>query len=460
MIRINPKAKKLFKIDLKANNLVENNLDISSFKSSLEQQIIEKNQQLRTMINNNADPDAINEIKNDLNLLNKQMKNSSLATSIKTKNIKFSARTIRLGWFYKINNLWLKILLVCLLGIISSIIIWLFVQYTGLYSAGISGIIQGIAKIVKISMEENNSSEEIVNLTYNILFWCLYFLINIPLIIFAYFKIGKEFSILTVVYITFSQLVGFGLGFINNGNGIFIFTNMTNVIFDNSIVIEGVQLLPWNSPNSLVIGLFIYGLVYAIICGTSYSIIYILGASTGGTDIFGFYYSKVKNKSIGTLLTYFNAASLFVGVLLGSFVCWIMKASPEQKTVNNVLEAIFSPNLIASLLATALSGLIYNYFFPRSKIIKVQLYSKNSEEVALSLIEKQWTYKVVISNTNSDSLSGSSSSKTLETVCSYIDLPILMSNIREIDATGLITIYSIFGVDGELPTTIYERQGK
>lgn len=460
MIRINPKAKKLFKIDLKANNLVENNLDISSFKSSLEQQIIEKNQQLRTMINNNADPDAINEIKNDLNLLNKQMKNSSLATSIKTKNIKFSARTIRLGWFYKINNLWLKILLVCILGIISSIIIWLFVQYTGLYSAGISGIIQGIAKIVKISMEENNSSEEIVNLTYNILFWCLYFLINIPLIIFAYFKIGKEFSILTVVYITFSQLVGFGLGFINNGNGIFIFTNMTNVIFDNSIVIEGVQLLPWNSPNSLVIGLFIYGLVYAIICGTSYSIIYILGASTGGTDIFGFYYSKVKNKSIGTLLTYFNAASLFVGVLLGSFVCWIMKASPEQKTVNNVLEAIFSPNLIASLLATAFSGLIYNYFFPRSKIIKVQLYSKNSEEVALSLIEKQWTYKVVISNTNSDSLSGSSSSKTLETVCSYIDLPILMSNIREIDATGLITIYSIFGVDGELPTTIYERQGK
>lgn len=458
MIKVDHKAKKLFKIDLKANNIIKNNLDVSSFNSNLQQQLIEKNNDLKNLINTNGDLNKIKELRNEIQLLNKQLKNSSLATSIKTKNVKFSARTIRLGLFYKINNLWLKIFLVGLLGIISSIIIWLFVQYTGLYSAGVSGIIQGIAKIVKISME-NSNSETIVNLTYNIIFWCLYFLINIPLLIFAYFKIGKEFSILTIVYITFSQLIGFGLGFINNGQGIFIFTNMSD-ISESSILIKGVQLLPWNSSNGLVIGLFIYGLIYAIISGTSYSIIYILGACTGGTDIFGFYYSKIKNKSIGTLLTYFNAGSLFIGVLLGSFVCWIMKADTEQKNVNNILEAIFSPNLIASLLATTLSGLIYNYFFPKNKIIKVQLYSKKSEEVALLLIEKQWTYKVVISDTNSDSLSGSTTSKTLETVCSYVDLPILMSNIREIDTSGLITIYSIFGVDGELPTTIYERQGK
>ena len=306
----------------------------------------------------------------------------------------------------------------------------------------------------------NGKPENIINLTYNILFWCLYFLINIPLIIFAYFRISKSFSLLTVVYITFSQLVGFGLGFINNGQGIFIFTNMSNINFESSLFVEGVQLLPWNSPNSLVIGLFIYGIVYAIISGTSYSILYILGSSTGGTDIFGFYYSKIKNKSIGTLLIYFNSISLSIGVILGSFVCWLLMAENNQKSVNNILEAFFSPNLIASLLVTGLSGLIYNYFFPRNKIIKVQLYSEKAEDVALSLIEKHWTYKMAISNNKSNNLYGSSNSKTLETICSYIDLPILMSNIREIDPIGLITIFSIFGVDGELPTTLYEIQVK
>lgn len=458
MIRVDPKVKKLFKIDLKANNIIKNNLDVSSFNSSLQSQIQQKNNELKQLINNNGDIQKIHEIKNEINLLNKQKRNSSLATPIKTKNIKFSARTIRLGLFYRINNYFLKILLVCLLGLLSSLTIWLFVQYTGLYSAGISGVIQGIAKIVKISM--SGKPENIINITYNIFFWCLYFLINIPLIIFAYFRISKSFSLLTVVYITFSQLVGFGLGFINKGQGIFIFTNMSNIDFGNSLFVEGVQLLPWNSPNSLVIGLFIYGIVYAIISGTSYSILYILGSSTGGTDIFGFYYSKIKNKSIGTLLTYFNSISLSIGVILGSFVCWLLKAENEQKSVNNILEAFFSPNLIASLLATGLAGLIYNYFFPRNKIIKLQLYSEKAEEVALSLIEKHWTHKMAISNNNSNSLYGSSSSKTLETICSYIDLPILMSNIREIDPIGLITILSIFGVDGELPTTLYERQVK
>ncbi len=458
MIRVNNKAKKLFQIDLKANNISKNNLDVLSYNSSVKQKLIEKTTELKQCINNNGDINKIKELKNEIYLLNKQMKNSSLATSIKTKNIKYSAKTIRLGWFYKINNLWLKILFVCLLGILSSVVIWLLVQYTGLYSAGISGIIQGIAKIVKISMEGN--SQSLINTIYNVIFWCLYFVINIPLLIFAYFKISKQFCLLTIIYIAFSQLVGFGLGFINDGNGIFIFTNMENISYQGSIFIKGVQLLPWNSDNGLVVGLFVYGLVFSIVSGTTYSILYILGSSTGGTDVFGFYYSKNKNKSIGTLLTYFNVASLIVGVILGSFTCWIMKADSSQKTVNNILEAFFSPNLIASIIATALSGVIYNYFFPRNKIIKVQLYSKKANDVVLSLLEKQWTYKLTISNINSDSLVGENNSEALETVCSYVDLPLLISNIREIEPSGLITIYSIFGVDGELPTTIYERQVK
>ena len=123
MIRVDPKAKKLFKIDLKANNIIKNNLDVSLFDSSLKLQIQQKNNELKQLINNNENIQKIYEIRNEINLLNKQKKNSSLATSIQTKNIKFSARTIRLGLFYRINNYFLKILLVCLLGLLSSVTI-------------------------------------------------------------------------------------------------------------------------------------------------------------------------------------------------------------------------------------------------------------------------------------------------------------------------------------------------
>lgn len=387
--------------------------------------------------------------------LQKMHKSSLNATSVKIQNVKYSARTIRMGPFYKINKLWEKYLLIAVLGCISSVVVWLLVQYTGVYSAGLSGVIQGLAKIVKIELD-NAHLQDLAVTVYNALFWGLYFVLNIPLLIFAFFKLGRHFALMTVVYIAFSQLVGFGLGYINGGNGIFIFANMSE-INNTPLFVPGVQLLPWNSGSGAIPSLFVYAVIYALVAGTCNSIIYILGASTGGTDVFGFYFSKVKNKSIGTLLTYFNVGSLIIGVILGSFTCWMIQSTPEQQTPNSILEAFFSPNLIASVLGSILSGMIYNYFFPRSKIVKVQIYSEKAQDIAFSLIEKDWNYKLIVSQNTSDSLGGSSANKSLETVCSYIDLPILVSNIRDVDSDGLITIYSTFGVDGELPTTSYER---
>lgn len=399
----------------------------------------------------------ITSLKNYLDELQKLQKRSLNATSVQIQNVKYSAKTIRMGAIYKISKLWQKYLLVAAIGCVASVIVWLLVQYTGVYSAGLSGIIQGLAKIVKIQLD-NANLEHIAMVVYNAMFWGLYFVINIPLLIFAYFKIGKHFALMTIVYIAFSQLVGFGLGFVNNGHGIFIFGNMNpDNLKDTLLYIPGVQMIPWNAGKGIIPSIFVYAVIYALISGIDNSIIYILGASTGGTDVFGFYYAKVKNKQIGTLLTYFNVASLVIGVTLGSFVCWIIQASPEQKNATAILEAFFSPNLIASIMASILSGLIYNYFFPKTKIVKVQVYSQKAQEVAFFLIERDWNYKIIISQTNVDSLGGSSANKSLETVCSYINLPTLISNIREVDKDGLITIYSTFGVDGELPTTTYEK---
>lgn len=482
MIRTTDKPKHRFNIERnlarfnqkQANNATSNSAVQHNggvvFSSNYSQEIDDANQKIQTLQSEYDSTlkehpeltDKLNEISSKLmgvkaylEELQKLQKKSLNATSVKIQNVKYSARTIRMGPFYKISKLWEKYLLIAILGCISSVVVWLLVQYTGVYSAGLSGVIQGLAKIVKIELD-NAQMQDLAVTVYNAMFWGMYFVLNIPLLIFAYFKLGKHFALMTIVYIAFSQLVGFGLGYINDGQGIFIFANMSQ-IENTPLFVPGVQLLPWNSGNGAIPSLFVYAAIYALVAGISNSIVYILGASTGGTDVFGFYFSKVKNKSIGTLLTYFNVGSLIIGVILGSFTCWMIQAKPDQQTPNSILEAFFSPNLIASVLGSILSGMIYNYFFPRSKIVKVQIYSEKAQEIAFSLIEKDWNYKLIVSQNTSDSLGGSSANKSLETVCSYIDLPVLVSNIRDVDSDGLITIYSTFGVDGELPTTSYER---
>ncbi len=71
----------------------------------------------------------------------------------------------------------------------------------------------------------------------------------------------------------------------------------------------------------------------------------------------------------------------------------------------------------------------------------------------------EWNYKIAINSSDNSALNNESSSsyRSLETVCFYIDIQILISIMRSIDTQGLITIYSTFGFDGELPTSSYER---
>lgn len=389
--------------------------------------------------------------------------------TVSIQNVKYMAKTIRLGFLYKIDNLWTKIGIVAILGVIVSISIWLLVQYTGIYTPGLSGIIQGIAKIVKLKIEEMGADYvDLSNIIYNVLFWSLYFVINIPLIIFAYFKIGKRFAILSAIYIAVGQLVGFGLGFINDGQGIFIFSKMNPNLITGAFVpneyINGVQMLPWNTGQGIIVGLFIYATVSSLIFGLVYSAIYILGASTGGTDFIGFYYSKIKSKSIGNLLTTFNLISLVVGATLGSFVCWMLKAQTAEfsskinlNDPSTILGALFSPNLVASVLGAVISGILYDYYFPRNKVIKVQIYSEKVSEIAMSLNASNWNYKLMLTQPKEDVLLEKQANFSLETICLYIDIPLLISTIRSIDNEGLITIYSTFGFDGELPTSSYER---
>jgi uncharacterized membrane-anchored protein YitT (DUF2179 family) len=86
----------------------------------------------------------------------------------------------------------------------------LLVEMTGLYTGGFAACFQGVARVVYVVLHLNNIvSPTLANVIYNALFWGLYVLLNIPLTIFAYFKINKQFAKLSIVYLITLQGMGF-----------------------------------------------------------------------------------------------------------------------------------------------------------------------------------------------------------------------------------------------------------
>ncbi|WVH34363.1 YitT family protein [Mycoplasmoides gallisepticum] len=106
---------------------------------------------------------------------------------------------------YGPKKMWIRIALIAVISVIQGAISLFFIRNSGLYNLGVSSITQGLARTLFVFLPAHLPKTLIFDLT----FWILYIVINIPLIIFAYFKVGKRFSILTTVYVVMANVVGF-----------------------------------------------------------------------------------------------------------------------------------------------------------------------------------------------------------------------------------------------------------
>lgn len=118
-----------------------------------------------------------------------------------------------------------------------SITTLLLVQNSGLYSSGVAGIFQAIARFSQAMLRKGGLDLDTVNLIYNIMFWGFYLLANIPLLIFAHKKVSKQFAYLTFLYILMNQIFGLCFSFIPGISEINIFGS-TTFVSDNIIIQE------------------------------------------------------------------------------------------------------------------------------------------------------------------------------------------------------------------------------
>ena len=140
-------------------------------------------------------------------------------------------------------------------------------EYLHIATGGVSGVSQTIALILRVC----NAPEWI---TGNNVISIAYFVINIPIIAFAFFKIGKRFSIFTALNVGLSSLFIF----------LFSHTGFTNEIASHTLIADHV----------------IVRILFGALCvGVSSASAYRADVSCGGVDVFTYYFALRKSTSIG-----------------------------------------------------------------------------------------------------------------------------------------------------------------
>ncbi len=189
----------------------------------------------------------------------------------------------------------------------------LFIDGSGLLATGFSGIAQ---IIVHVSPAE-------LGLTYSL----VYFILNVPGFILSYITMGKEFTIYTFV-------------------AVFLMSAFTSLV---AIITQD-----WFITNDIILQCVFGGLTMGYAVGSILKI----GASSGGTDIFGLYLLKTKNMSFANVNMTINAAIVIsalkiFGIEAGLYTLlslYVRNATIKFVFTNNDLVTLFIIAKDASLV--------------------------------------------------------------------------------------------------------------
>lgn len=110
-----------------------------------------------------------------------------------------------------------------------------------------------------------------------------YFVLNIPILILGYLKVGKKFTVKTLIVVACTSLF------------------MSIIPTPDQPIIE-------DTMSAIIAS--------ALISGVGVALLLRVGASSGGTDIIALYMSIAKGKSFGTFNAAFNGVVIFIAVIL------------------------------------------------------------------------------------------------------------------------------------------------
>ena len=223
-----------------------------------------------------------------------------------------------------------------------------------LASCGASGISQSILQILKLSGLEfikSPNNQYIAN-------FVAYFLINLPLLIFGFIKIGRKFSIITLLNVLCVTVFGIILP---NNEGDFI-----------TQISEYVYLQP------------VARIIFASLCtGFASAASYMVDSTAGGTDIIAYYISEKKSVGVGRWSAVINL------LVVGTFT---ILSTLEGGLVNGIDFSPIEP-------ATAVIILLYTFLYMITTTLVVDNINVFNKKLNVQIITKNKNLsQVIISN--------------------------------------------------------------
>lgn len=142
-------------------------------------------------------------------------------------------------------------------------------------TGGVSGVSQTIALVLSAVGALDGVSGDTVNTVISI----AYFVINVPICTFAFFKIGKRFAIYTAINVGLSSLF------------LFLFSHPE---------VSHITIVKLIASNPMVYDHVLVRVLFgSVAVGLSSSLAYLGDISCGGIDVFSYYFALRKSTSIG-----------------------------------------------------------------------------------------------------------------------------------------------------------------
>lgn len=145
----------------------------------------------------------------------------------------------------------------------------IFIVPSGIFSVGIFGLAQEISYVFTRTYDLTS---------------ILYFVINIPVLILGWYKVGKKFTLRTLV----------------------------------CVILVSVFQIVIPTDTGIVDDLLLEVITGSILCGFGLALILKQGASTGGTDIISMYFSLIKGKSFGFINIALNLVIIIIAVYINN----------------------------------------------------------------------------------------------------------------------------------------------
>ena len=237
-------------------------------------------------------------------------------------------------------------------------------------ASGVSQIIEKIAEIIGVPVNEavgNSSVGYIIQSAF-------YVIVNIPLVLLAYKKIGKKFAIFTII----------------NVSMYFVFAN---------IIPESICNIFYSNSYEQVLEMFGRAVFAGVLTGVTAALAIIHGHSAGGIDIISVYFTeRYPNVSIGkvsltvntgivvvyAMLTFYQSGDLsFLTMALYSFIYFFVSSTVTDKLiVRNKKESL---QIITS--NENIPDMLLSYFPHSATIVKGQgAYSKKEKLVIYTVL--------------------------------------------------------------------------